>query len=366
MSTFSTILCKQFSNVKYPSINNINLQYLNEIQNLNDPYCFCVKFIYKNVFLQYNSSKKTKFDILKEMVINNKGISSAYKTYYINKFTNAQKHYSNFRKLALICKFKSLKKYDFDTDMIFIPFDNLQQTILITLIENNIIYKFRISDLINVINKSLCNAPNFFSEPNHIRNPHTNLPFSVYNLYNIYFKLKTSNYLMPILFQQYFVSNFNITNFKNNNECLIRDKSICFYIANSDENEKVECIFQMLYSHADCVEFSIHQLFPKNRLVEVFNPFLKPYLLEIYSLNPYVKNYNHLYIRSELIRFSQLNPDFGKRIWIKRKRGLYRGRYYFTFNEIVNTNNQIIDSNNSSYLDEESDISDYAEENLNT
>jgi hypothetical protein len=295
------------------------------------------------------------------MVLNNKDLTNDYKNYYIYKFQLAQKHYSNLRKLSLRRKLKSLKKYDFDTDLYFVSFQTLSPSITISLIENNIIYKFRTSDIINVINKSLCHSPNFFSEPLYIKNPHTNLPFSICNLYNIYFKLQSSNYMMPILFQQYFASNFNLNEFKNNNECLIRDKSIKFFLSTSSEAEKVEYIFRMLYSHADCVEFTIHQLFPRKRLIEVFCKLLKPYLFEVYSLNPYTRNYSNLYLQTELVRFSQLNPDFGKRIWVKRKRGIYRGRYYFTFNETVNTINQIYQTNNAAYNDD-SEASDYQED----
>ena len=142
----------------------------------------------------------------------------------------------------------------------------LVQILLITILEKNVIYKFRISDLINIINKSLSHSLDFFADPQTIKNPYTNLPFSICNLYNIYFKIKNSNYNLPILFHQFFVSNFEIVHFKNNNESLIRDKTIHYFLNKSTLNEKYIYILKMFYTHYKSVLFEIDILFPKKKI----------------------------------------------------------------------------------------------------
>ena len=148
----------------------------------------------------------------------------------------------------------------------------------------------------------------------NIKNPYTNLPLCLSNLYNIYFRIKNSNYNMPILFHQFFISNFNLLDFQNKNECLIREKAINYFIKDATFDEKYEYINKMLYSHYEQVLFEIDPLFPKKVLVKTFDKYIHLFLLEEFSLNPYIRDTNRIKLNYNLILFSQLNPNFGKRI----------------------------------------------------
>ena len=59
-----------------------------------------------------------------------------------------------------------------------------------------------------------------------IKNPFNNVYFTKANLYNIYFKVKSLDYKMPVLFHQYFMCNFDIQRFEIENESLIRENNI--------------------------------------------------------------------------------------------------------------------------------------------
>ena len=337
MSIFAEILCEQFPNITFPSVNYTSINLLSSAYDYSGIYYTSIRLIYHIYLIPYKPKNKytvSKYDVLHRVVLSNKKLQNQDKKYFLIKFSRAQKTYSCFRKLAMKFKYKHSKKFEIDSDLCFIKFSDLSKTITISLLENNIIYKFRISDLINIINKSLSNSPNFFAEPYQIKNPYTNLPFSNANLYNIYFKIRQTDYIMPLLFHLYFISNFNLTDFKNNNECYIRDKAIDNVVRNGTIIEHYEYILKMFYVHYHCIVFTIDSHFPKSRIVEVFKKLLKPFLLEEYSLNPYVKEFNKVHIEFNLTLFSQLNPDFGKKIWV-RKRRPNQSIMYYCFNDRV-------------------------------
>tara|TARA_B100001093_G_C26858529_1_gene1028693 strand:+ start:2633 stop:3952 length:1320 start_codon:yes stop_codon:yes gene_type:complete len=344
MSIFAEILCKQFPSINLPCVNYKSIQLLRSAYNYSSLHSTTIKLVYHIYFLNYKSLHKSilnKFDILNSIVLNDKNIDNYDKNYFLNNFSNAQKTYSSLRKFANLYKFKHLKKFEIDTDLCCNNFSTLSKNITINLIENDIIYKFRISDLINIINQSLSHSPYFFSQPYDIRNPYTNIPFSYANLYNIYFKIKQTNFIMPLLFNLYFLSNFNLTHFKNSNECYIRDFAINNFINNATTDELYQYILKMFYCHYNCILFDIDRDFPKSKLVKVFKNFLKSYLFEEYSLNPYIREINKSKLDFKLTMFSQLNPNFGKKIWIRKRR---HGEVimYYSFNDNVIESSDLI------------------------
>ena len=338
MSIFAEILCKQFPTVQYPSVNNYSFTLLEDSYQYNKLYYNAIKLIYNIYFMSYNnkhnSISNNKFNILNIIILNNKNICEFEKKFFLIEFYKAQKIYSAFRELAKLYKFKYRHKFEIDMDLCFNKYSNLNSSILINLLENNIIYKFRLSDLVNIINNALLNAPDFFAEPYNIRNPYTNLPFSIANLYNIYFKIKKSNLIMPIIFNLYFLANFNLDKFKNENECFIRDKCIDRFVKSDSINEQHEYIMKMFYSYHNFIYFTLHPLFPKKTIVTIFKNYLKSYLLYEYSLNPYIRETSKIHLEYKLALFSQLNPDFGKKIWIKKRKN-DQTKLYYKFNDTV-------------------------------
>ena len=173
-----------------------------------------MKLVYKIYFLKFKDigiiekNISNKFKIFFDIIINNNNITEPEKEYFIVKFNYSQKIYSILRRFANKMKFKYCKRFAMHDDLCFNPLSSFKPNMLINIIEDNTLYKFRISDIINIINKSLSYAPTFFAEPYEIKNPYTNKPFSLCNLYNIYFTLKDTRYNMPILYHQYFICNF--------------------------------------------------------------------------------------------------------------------------------------------------------------
>ena len=350
MSIFVEILSKQMPNISLPNIDNRSYETFNYSKQYDTLYYSSIQLIYSIYYLQFDNSHnkrnilhKNKFTILNSTVLKNTILNLHEYTYLFSNFCYAQKIYNIFRKFAYKCKLKYGKKFTVYTDLCFTSFDKLNPKILISLVEDNIIYTFRISDLLNIINKSLTHCSHFFAEPHFIKNPYTNLAFSTNNLYNIYFKILSSKYRMPILFQEFFACNFNINIFKNNNECYIRERCIENFINEAPIYEQYEYIMKMFLHHQSIIYFKIDPLFPKPKLVKIFKKYLLSYLYEEYSLNPYIRDINKINLQYNLTIFSQLNPDFGKKIWI-RKRNNTGTSLSYTFNDTIVTSNHLIEN----------------------
>lgn len=355
MSLFAELLWKYFPNIDFPGIDYDSITKLNYSRQYSSTYHSAIKLIYHIYYLPYDNKKlyntkslKNKFQILDTIILKNKQLTVNEKYIFFLKFSKAQNAYSAFRKLATIYRHKSGKMFEIDTDLCFNQFRNFSPRILISLIEDNVLYKFRLSDLLNIINRSLTNAPLFFAEPQAIKNPYTNIPFSLSNLYNIYFKLRETHYNMPMLFHQYFICNFDLGKFKNLNECYIRDKSINNFVNNASIDERYQYILRMFYTHYKSITFRIDPYFPRKKLVTIFKSYLHLFLLEEYSLNPHVRETSKIQLEYNLNIFSQLNPDFGKKIWVRKR--LPNGRFTYGFNDQVitsynyNSNNQHMSS----------------------
>ena len=346
MSLFAEILYKQLPTVTtFPSINK---KYINELKlslDYNTTYHINIKLLYQIYFLPYTEHfllpKKytNKFQILEDIILNNPHIIDSERLDFVYKFMTTQRAYNSFRRLANYFRFKHQKHFEMDTDLCFVKFSDLSPKILITLLDKNTVYIFRISDLINIINKALTYAPHFFAEPYEIKNPYTNLPFTINNLYNIYFRLLNSSFIMPILYQLFFLSNFDLIRFKDKNECFIREKTIENFMSYASIDEKHYQINNMFYTHYKSVSFMIHSHFPREKLVSVFNKYLKSFLLEEYSLNPVIREHNKFTLESSLSLFSKLNPAFGQRILIKKRRAsttLVSPIIQYMYNDTVN------------------------------
>ena len=74
------------------------------------------------------------------------------------------------------------------TDLAFNPLSEIDSKYLIDIMHDSKKYTFKLFDLANIIFNSLTNSDDLlFSTPLVIKNPYTNIKFSVQNLYIIYF-----------------------------------------------------------------------------------------------------------------------------------------------------------------------------------
>jgi len=254
-------------------------------------------------------------------ILNNQFTSDYYKSLSLDIYCIAKKYMNSLQNILRIIKIKKLLlKNNNDIgglDDIKLTKDHLK----FYLIENNSKYCFKFSDIISIINNSLLsNTADFYSEPVLIKNPYTNIPFSLSSLYNIYFNLKKSTFIMPTLFDLYMKSDFNLTIFANDYETVIRDMLIKKYITNLTFNNYVKEIKKM-FKDSKIIGLNnseklrkINSKMPANIILNVFKPFVDLYIYTIYTLNSNKKFISKNLLYKKITGFVKENPNFGRKI----------------------------------------------------
>ena len=311
MKTFFNIL-QTIINVKYKKYPDDPFAVLKEYNNECSEIYVHIWSLINDIFYmkKYKKMSLVKIHALNN-IINNIFYTNEHKKTIINIFSNAQKYYYAFSKLARMYK---INKYKFivTDDLSMNPIDiNGKNTFI--LIENKIKYLFSLNDLISIIETAISNAPNFFSNPLSPLNPYNNQPFDHATLYNIYFKMKESGRLISVLFHFFFLENFVKSKFSEHYEPYIRENAIKKYVFNSPYTMLYSSTLNMLMSNIYTKNYNIHKDFPKDILVDIFRPFLFYYYIVNYDIKKTNKIINYSYILAiKLKKFYIYNPAFGR------------------------------------------------------
>lgn len=181
----------------------------------------------------------------------------------------------------------------------------------LVLLQNDTKYIFHIRELIHSIKTSLSHCCHFFADPIICKNPYTNLPFTKSALYNIYFTVKGSSFLMPTLFHRYFLCNFDYMTFCLENGEMVNDEYLKTYVENYCLDNVYSHVEDMFNDHR--IKFRIHKLFPKDILFETMKPYLKLYFISNFSINIQKKRACFDELSKKIHAFIKFNPSFGKR-----------------------------------------------------
>ena len=266
------------------------------------------KVVYNYLSEKYMSKYKCFISIIDDNFLKDKNE-------FTNIFCKTQKIYFALNKFYNICCFKQ-KKIVIDRDIYLNKISRYNKKV-IQIYQSDYIYLFTMNDLYKILKMSLVNNEYLFSNPLNIKNPYNNLPFSVYNLYNIYFFLKEKyNYTSNELFDEFFRCGFNIDLFKHNNEVLLRKECIKDYIENSDEKIiEIEILnmiarynYKLKYKH----KIIIHKKFPIKKLIKIMKPYLHIYFKCWYSLATNDCDLYYKEIKHRLYFFHKFNPNFGR------------------------------------------------------
>lgn len=232
-----------------------------------------------------------------------------------------QRRYWALSRLARIFKYKyCMVKYPvaISSDLYMTDISPVMKNV-VTIQQNGQQYYFTIRDLINIINKNLSNSDSFFPKPLPIKNPYNNIRFTSSQLYNIYFAIRESSYVMPELLQGYFKCGFDIEQFCITYESIMRIISIRSYVYNSHYDVLYPYAIILCYYHNLWIYDNIHDDFPKDVLVKIFRPFIYLYLMGNYGIqDTLVVDDANVKLKSKLRAFSDYNPNFG-RIFITHK-----------------------------------------------
>ena len=273
-----------------------------------------------NIYVLINffilSGNISKYQVLNNTFLQNRFLNDRQQSLLLDVFGNAQKNYHILIKFTNRIKYRIAKRYDYNYDLLYRPLDEIQKRQTIELLENNTIYNFRTNDLVTMINKKLCYAPDFFAEPQEPINPYTNLPISKANLYKLYFHIKKNNLMVPTLIHHFFLSNFDLDIFLDNNEVLLREFSLKDYIKTASHKKKRAKVASMIYYYRNYTNFSLDYL-NKDEIVTALIHLFPSYIISKYSLNNTVRFNADRKIIQELQTFiykPRTNPFFKPQI----------------------------------------------------
>ena len=307
-----------------------------DITNNQKKYIDFINQSFMNSFKQKDITVAMKFHIINDFQ-NNPFVSIEKKKEIFNFFSLAQKAAMGFYKFSQLVKFKQSRRYEFESDLCLEPLSTLNPKFIVPIIQRNTLYKFRVHDLIRLIQNGLVYAPDLFSEPQIAKNPHTNLPFSVADLYNIYFHILKANMKVPILFKLYFLSNFDMTTLLDKYESVLRDESIKCNLKEMDNDDKYDEIMDMVDKYERVMSsICIHTDFSQDKVVERFDHTLIHFMYSKYSYNPAFKLKHKGIVINLLKKVNAETPSFGRQIVRLRRNPIWNN---ITPSISANTNN---------------------------
>jgi len=320
-----------------------------------------------------DSQYYSKLKIYQHFIIDNFFISQEIKDQMITYFRKAQKNYFALCKFKLILKI-NCKKELITTDLYGDELNAKDKKTLILIHKNNK-YLFSIYDLKNILIKNLSNHDEFFLELLECKNPYNNVKFTSYELYNIYFKMKDLQMIIPELINGFFLSEWSLDVFHNRYEILIREKAILHHINTENVENLYSDIVDMIHQFVPSrFKFKLNPHYPHNKLVKI----MKPYLILYYRWSYGVAGANYRQdainiLKKKLISFIKYNPNFGKKIdnpFIKNVN--YDDKHINFYNEQEidkknnkndNNNNNNDDNNNDDNNNNNNNIDDNYEDN---
>ena len=252
--------------------------------------------------------KTHKFSCMND-ILSNMFLNESKKEEILNIFHNIQKFIHAIYRLKYIWKWKRANIYN--TEDLYMNPIHIGDKNTTIILQNNTKYIFHIRELIGSINTSLSNCCHFFLEPLTCKNPYTNIPFDKSSLYNIYFAIRESTFIMPPILHQFFLSDFHLSNFAINNEHLLNKEYLRTYVNNNCIDDVRERVIEMFGEHH--IAIKIIKSFPNDILLKIMKPYLNLYYISIYSLNEYQKMHHYKILNRKLVEFIKYNPTFGRK-----------------------------------------------------
>ena len=254
----------------------------------NNTTNFNLDRLLKYVFIDSVVNGGDKFRMLKLLILDNKFLTKSNVDKVLESVCAAQRVLHTLMRLCRKVNYKYARIYDYNMDMSMTPLSEYKPHLKITLLENNTKYSFKLGDMITLIHKRLCNSSSFFPEPLEIVNPYTNIPLSYSSMYKLYFTVKASNYTMPTLFHQFFLSYFDVSEFLDFNECLLKEHIINEANKNATLHQRNKRLSAMMYSYRNYFNYKDY-LESRAVVLEKVSHLHVHYLRTKYSLNPNVR-----------------------------------------------------------------------------
>ena len=361
MNIFETIFKHEYNKLEDSGISNLFLFAHNFTYT---KYISHPKYTWDK-YIQY------KFFVLMNF-LNTPSVDENTKETILNLFSITQRHVLSLCRFRTVCLFKTKKCLTDQVDLNFTPLSELPSKHTVELIHHNTKYQFSVFDLIRIINSSLSYEYNFFPEPQEIKNPWNNKPFTIHQLYNIYFFIYFSNISVPILFSRFYQSNFCLQTFEYYNQFIIKNYVIenCHLLSDNKKAHYIYCMVELYNVKNTRFCIDIDDDFPEGRLIEVMGKYIKSYLLSIYSYEKDLRFKYKILLIKKLKQFQKENSFFGRKIrCLHIKKLYYISRLYYDEKQTMNTlitddiylpTPSFISLQHKSYFIDFKDINDYS------
>ena len=326
MTTFCDIIYRKYILTDEQPVEFLTFDYITSAQyfTANLPRgsnrCGDIIYVLYSIFISIYVHARTNYVSTKYAYIkntfNNPFYSTEYKAEFIHKFCDAQRHYQALCKFAYKWKWNRAT-YTIKHDLLLNPIEPHQYFVL-PLLHAGKKYLFTKSDLTNIVETALTNSPYIYAEPLPIKNPYNNLVFDKSHLYTIYFFMKHRMFTLPTVFHQYFLYNFHLKLFRDNNEALIRKMHISSMIKTNNTTILRRDINTMIRQYNDhCIsttkKISIDPDFPSDVLFRAMTPYLHLFYTSTYALDIAEKSSAMNNLKYQLDRFHKISPTFGRK-----------------------------------------------------
>ena len=264
-----------------------------------------------NEILKYffGNNHNTKHENLKNLLENDE-INIDRRDSLMDIFSCVQKTYWNISKFARIWRYKHANIYNKE-DLYLNPIDESKKNVIVIL-QNKWKYLFPLKELMKSMNENLSNSPYSFPSPLSCKNPYTNIPLYKSQLYYIYFKIRESDYTIPILFYRFFLCNFDIAKFSNENDSLIKEIHVKNYTNNISKSNVIHIVNEMLKYHR-IKRIHICSSFPKEILFNKMKNYISLYYESINNNNMRTRLELCMRLHVKLSYLIEYNPNFGRK-----------------------------------------------------
>ena len=231
----------------------------------------------------------------------------------IDLYVKCQRYYHTIVKFVNIIKMRYIKAKN-QFDLLLRPISENDKNIYV-IIQSNTKYLFRVSEFQQIIVTCIGNTSEYFPLILDIKNPYNNMKINENILYNFYFYLKANNYKIDELFNAYFNSGFNNTEYISKYEIIIRDRSITNEVKNGHYDKLYPYVLKMFLHYKKCIgNIHISCGFPRKKLVDLMRPYLHLYFYQLYYPSDLPRKYDSEYLLEKRLReLSCVNPYFGER-----------------------------------------------------
>ena len=256
----------------------------------------------------------SKFRVLRDAVMVNPFVGPSQRSVLLRAFSDAQRCYSVMCTAARAHKIKHARHAHTDEDLYLRPLRGLPPRAITRLYDDasRTVYTFRMSDLIRIAKAALCSAPDFFVDPQDIRNPYTNMPFTSAQLYTLYERIRCSGYEIPPVLQLYRRCGFSRRGLLDKGEALIREEAIDAVRYAHDSMRQVYITRMLREYNTSLRGLVIHPKFPRADLMASFGHYIPTFLRTTLSLHPDLRARSRVVLETSLSQFARSYPMYGR------------------------------------------------------